>query len=290
MIIDTNRRLTPRIDCLKSSGVSTAIRYYARTTAQPEKRLVRAEAEALVGAGLSIAVVHQAGGASPDSFSRAAGKKDAEYSFAYAIETIGQPAGTAIYFAVDFDCDADNYTSRVLPHFNAIDEVAKSGVFSRTFDIGAYGNGLVLSRLLAAGLCKYAWISQSMGHHESKQFKAGGRWTLAQRLPSSLCGIGVDVDDLNPATGDFGSFASLQPTTTAHAAPAAAGGGTRARTTASAGLRLREGPGMQFGIVRLLPPNTVVAVLRTQDSWSIVDVDDDGLAEGAVASAFLAAL
>jgi len=290
LIIDTNRRLTTRLDCLKSSGVATAIRYYARTTSQPEKRLVRTEAEALVGAGLSIAVVHQAGGASPDSFSSAAGKKDAEYSFEYAIETIGQPAGTAIYFAVDFDCDAANYTNRVLPHFKAIDAVAKSGAFTRKFEIGAYGNGLVLARLLDAGLCNYAWISQSMGHHESKQFKASGRWTLAQRLPSSLCGIGVDVDDLNSTANGFGAFSPLQPIATAHAAPASTGGGSRFRTTASSGLRLREGPGMQFGVIRVLPPNTALTVLGAQDSWSIVDVDGDGLAEGAVATAFLAAL
>lgn len=186
MIFDTNRRLTARLDCLKSSGATTAIRYYARTTSQPEKRLIRSEAEALVGAGLSIAAVHQAGGASPDSFSSGAGKRDAEYSFQYAIETIGQPEGTAIYFAVDFDCDAANYTSRVLPHFKAIDAVAKSDAFTRKFEIGAYGNGLVLARLLDAGLCKYAWISQSIGHHESKKFKASGRWTLASACPATF--------------------------------------------------------------------------------------------------------
>jgi len=290
LIIDTNRRLNTRLDCLKSSSVATVVRYYARTTSQPEKRLIRSEAEALVGAGFSIAVVHQAGGASPDSFSSTAGKKDAEYSFEYAIETIGQPSSAAIYFAVDFDCDAANYTGRVLPHFNAINMVANSGVFSRSFEIGAYGNGLVLSRLLDAGLCKYVWLSQSMGHHESKQFKASGRWTLAQKLPTSLCGIGVDVNDLNSAANGFGSFTTLQPITTALAAPASTGGGSRFRTTSSSGLRLREGPGTQFSVIRLLPPNTAVTVLGTQDSWSIVDVDGDGLAEGAVASAFLAAL
>ncbi|MNQ83384.1 hypothetical protein D3C85_984620 [compost metagenome] len=188
MIIDTNRRLITRLDCLKSFKVATAVRYYARTTLQPEKRLIRTEAEALVDAGISIAVVHQAGGASADAFSSTEGKKDAEHSFEYAIETIGQPGGAAIYFAVDFDCDAANYSSRVLPHIKAINMVANSGAFSRSFEIGAYGNGLVLSRLLDAGLCKYAWLSQSMGHHESRQFKDGDRWTLAQRLPSSLGG------------------------------------------------------------------------------------------------------
>ncbi|CAB3901065.1 hypothetical protein LMG26684_04606 [Achromobacter mucicolens] len=290
MIIDTNRRLNSRIDCLKSSNVATAVRYYARATSQPEKRLIRTEAEALVNAGISIAVVHQAGGASPDAFSSINGRKDAEHSFEYAIETIGQPGGAAIYFAVDFDCDAANYSSRVLPHFKAINMVATSGVYSRSYEIGAYGNGLVLSRLLDAGLCKYAWLSQSLGHHESRQFKASGRWTLAQKLPSSLCGIGVDVDDLNSAANSFGDFSSLQPITTALAAPVLVGRGSRFRTTASSGLRLREGPGIQFSVIRLLPPDTVVAILGTQDSWSIVDIDGDGLAEGAVASAFLGAL
>lgn len=101
---------------------------------------------------------------------------------------------------------------------------------------------------------------------------------------------GMDVDDLNSAANSFGDFSSLQPTTTALAAPVLVGRGSRFRTTASSGLRLREGPGIQFSVIRLLPPDTVVAILGTQDSWSIVDIDGDGLAEGPVASAFLGAL
>jgi hypothetical protein len=240
-------------------------------------------------AGLSIATVHQAGGASPESFSKSLGKLDAEYAFSHAIETIGQPAGSAIYFAVDFDCDAHYFDDRVLPYFRAVEAVANLGGFSRRFEIGAYGNGLVLSGLLEAGLCKYAWLSQSMGHHSSKQFKATGRWTLAQRLPSSLCGIGVDVDDLNPAAAGFGDFKTLQPPAAAKVA-APGSPSTRFRTTASAGLRLREGPGTQFDVLKLLPPGTVVTVLTLQGDWAIVDLDGNGLAEGAVHASFLAAL
>lgn len=48
MIVDTNRRTTSRLDCLRLQGVETLIRYCARTTSHPEKRLTRSEAEALV--------------------------------------------------------------------------------------------------------------------------------------------------------------------------------------------------------------------------------------------------
>lgn len=289
MIIDTNRRLTSRLDCLQSAGVKSVIRYYARSTSQPEKRLTREEAQAIVASGLSVVVVHQAGGASPESFSKALGKQDAEYAIQYAIEAIGQPPGSAIYFAVDFDCDAKNFTDRVLPHFKAIEAVSKSGEFSRRFEVGAYGNGLALNGLLEAGLCKYAWLSQSMGHVNSRQFKASGRWTLAQRLPSSLCGMGVDIDDLNPTAVDFGEFGTLLPLATGKlGAPGSPS--MRFRTTASAGLRLREGPGTQFEVVRLLPPGTVLTALTLQGDWAIVDLDGNGLAEGAVHASFLAAL
>lgn len=37
MIVDGNRRTTSRLDCLHTAGVETTIRYYARTTSQPEK-------------------------------------------------------------------------------------------------------------------------------------------------------------------------------------------------------------------------------------------------------------
>lgn len=47
---------------------------------------------------------------------------------------------------------------------------------------------------------------------------------------------------------------------------------------------------MQFSVIRVLPPNTALTVLNMQDGWSIVDIDGDGLAEGAVGSAFLVAI
>lgn len=290
MIIDTNRRTTARLGCLREQGVQTLIRYYARSTSQPEKRLTRAEAEAVIASGASLAVVHQAGGADASSFSSERGRLDAEYALKYAIESIGQPAGSALYFAVDFDCNAAQFQQRVVPHFEAIREVNLGGQFAKQFAIGAYGNGLVLRRLLAQGLCDFAWLSQSLGHAESREFKASNDWTLFQHLPSSLCGIGVDVDELNPAAaGGFGAFGDLDPP---QAAPADGGptpqASMRFRTMAASGLRLRAGPGTEFEVRRLLPLGTLVEVISRFGDWAIVDVSGDGSADGAVHSAFLA--
>ena len=288
MIIDTNRRTNRALGCLRENGVNTIIRYYARTTGQPEKRLTRAEAEAIIAAGASIAVVHQAGGASVDSFSAAQGRQDAAYAFRYAIETIGQPAGSSIYFAVDFDCDARQFKDRIVPHLRGIQEVNESGTFTKKFSIGAYGNGLVLDGLLTEHLCQRTWLSQSTGHHESKAFKATNKWTLFQQLPSMLCGIGVDIDDVQGNAHDIGQFDDLDTVRPALAVGGIATSvGNRFRVNATSGLRLRGGPGTDFDVQRLLAVGTIVEVLSRVGEWAIVDINGNGVADGAVHAAFL---
>jgi len=291
MIIDTNRRTTNALPCLISGGLSSIIRYYARTTMQPEKRLTRAEAEAIVAAGLSLSMVHQAGGADLGSFSAGKGRLDAHYTFRHAIEVIGQPSDTMIYFAVDFDCSPVQVVSNIIPHFEAINAVNTSGAFSKRFRIGAYGNGAVLSRLLEDGLIEAAWLSQSTGHHGSAAFKSSGKWTLFQKLPSTLCNLGVDVDLLNPAAGGFGEFRALDTPQAVETVFAAALDmpGPSHRVAANAGLNLRAGPGVEFPVLRLLPAGTPVQVIHRVGDWAIVDVDGSSLADGAVHAAFLAA-
>jgi hypothetical protein len=58
MIIDTNHRTTAKLPSLSEKGVTAILRYYARFTKQKEKRLIRSEAEAIVDAGMFLAVVH----------------------------------------------------------------------------------------------------------------------------------------------------------------------------------------------------------------------------------------
>jgi hypothetical protein len=290
VIIDTNRRTTPKLPCLRGEGVETIIRYYARTTRQTEKRLTRSEAEAIIAAGISIAIVHQAAGDSASAFSRAIGQQDAGYVLDYASSTIGQPAGSAIYFAIDYDCDADDVANRIVPYFEAVKQTFAAFSGPR-YTIGAYGNGAALTRLLSDGLVDFTWLSQSTGFTGSRAFKRSNRWTLFQHLPSTVCGLDVDVDDLNANASSFGAFLTLGTGPgQVVAMPVPAGAVENAFTVrARSGLRLRSGPGLGFEVIRLLPPGTTVFVVSRSGDWAIVDLTGDGLIDGAVHASFLSA-
>ncbi|HET7715414.1 MAG TPA: DUF1906 domain-containing protein [Bauldia sp.] len=209
MIVDTNRRTTPHLACLRNRGVTAIIRYYARMTRQPEKRLTRAEAEAIVAAGLHIGVVFQSAGDSAACFGRRTGLKDGVHSRSYAASVIGQPEGSAIYFAVDYNADGTDLKERIVPYFEAVGEAFARSPRRPDYRIGVYGNGIVCATLLDKGLAELAWLSQSTGHHGHEAFKKSNRWTLFQHPAAMLCTIGIDEDELRPGAADFGGFDRL---------------------------------------------------------------------------------
>jgi glycoside hydrolase-like protein/SH3 domain-containing protein len=279
MIIDTNHRTTAKLACLASAGVSALIRYYARVTSQPEKRLTRAEAEAVRDAGMSIAIVHEAAGNHAEAFSHDTGVADASYARNYGAKVIGQPAGSAIYFGVDYDSKEPDITNRIVPYFQAVRTVLSAPDGSPVYRIGVYGDGVTLKALLDAGLVDFTWISQSTGFPGSKQFKASNRWTLFQHLPSTVCDLDVDVNDLNPAGTDFGAFSRLDSL----AVP-----GMHQIVKARSGLRLRAGPGTNFDVQKVLPFGTSVSVVSRSGDFAAIDLDGDGAIDGFALAAFLA--
>src|SRR4051812_26125591 len=100
IIVDASTQTAAALPCLKRNGVEAVGRYYARETKHPKKRLTRAEAEAIVGAGMRITVFHQSAGDSAGDFSLDIGERDGSYARRYASLTVGQPENSAIYFAV----------------------------------------------------------------------------------------------------------------------------------------------------------------------------------------------
>src|SRR4051794_23604418 len=104
-VIDCSLHTTKHIACLKEAGVDVVFRYYARRK-QPdyEEKILRSdEAIALSEAGISIAVVYQYNARSPGKCNYDQGLSDGRVARKYAHKTIKQPAGTAIYFGVDYD-------------------------------------------------------------------------------------------------------------------------------------------------------------------------------------------
>lgn len=280
-VVDTNRNTTTKISCLKQSGIKAIIRYYNRD--QTPKVIKRAEADAILASGLALCIVHQRGGRSTSEYGKQNGRLDAAHCRQYG-ERIGQPSGSGIYFGVDFDISAADLNSAVVPYFQAIrDEMAAGGDLPK-YRVGAYGSGLTCKTLLDKGLVELTWLSQSRGFRGTTEFRASNRWNLLQLMPDTLCGIGVDPDIVNPAKPDFGQFSAGGMVEAVHPTH------QRFRVIARDGLRLRSGPGVEFGQVGSLAFGREVFEVRRQGEWSFVDVEGDGQVDGAAHNGFLEAI
>lgn len=66
-----------------------------------------------------------------------------------------------------------------------------------------------------------------------------------------------------------------------------ASGDREFRVIASSGLRLRGGPGLEFGVLTTLPFGTPVTVLSRSGDWAKIDSTGDGGADGFVHAEFL---
>jgi len=209
-IIDTPFRTTNSIPCLKSQGVSTVIRYYnfSNSSSFPHKRLELAEAETLAANGIEIGVVFQQRQNRVSDFSELKGFAAGREAFRQAHHSIGQPAGSGIYFSVDFDASTSEINSNVIPYFQGVRRAFKqeSGGNSE-YRVGVYGSGLVSSKLTDRGLIELVWLAMSRGFRGTRDALDAGKFDLAQLAPErTLCGLGVDFNDPNPARPDFGPF------------------------------------------------------------------------------------
>jgi predicted chitinase len=194
--VDTDTNVTRYLPTLAAAGVTAVGRYYS---VNKSKLLTLTEAEAITNAGLSIFAVYEDGN-DPTKFTANLGTFQAEQALICARE-VGQPQGSTIYFAVDFDCTATQFQQQITPFFTAINAVFAGQGFP--FKIGVYGSGLVCQGLLAAGLCSYTWLTNSTGFQGYQHFYASKRWNLAQHLPKYYGKLQADP---NETGADFGAF------------------------------------------------------------------------------------
>jgi hypothetical protein len=292
-IIDVSSPCTRKAAALRTAGVATVIRYYSRDTIRTSKRLSREEAQALAQAGLRIGVVHEGRhGDKPDNFEHASGIADARHARTYGAAMIGQPAGSTIYFAVDFDASQAQIRNLIVPYFRGVADAFAEATGESGYVVGVYGSGAVCAALLDAALVRKTWLSQSRGWSGHARFLASGRWDLQQALPQSVAGIECDPNTANDGH-DIGDFVLGQPVV-APTATRTVPGTTMAstvsvplRVNARSGLRLRTGPGTDFDFERILPLGTLVHPIKKVDAWMQVDLQGDGVADGFVSSAYL---
>jgi hypothetical protein len=186
--------LAPR---LKANGIEFVCRYYSRN---PAKNLSASEAQALAAEGIHLVAVWEAAGDETSAFGAAQGEEDARDALKLA-EAIGQPPGSAIYFAVDFDALANQIAELIEPYFTAV-----NAVIAGKYRIGVYGSGLVCTTLREAKLAEYFWLACAGGWQGTRGF-AG--WHIHQSLPADRYGLGFAVDPDEAVDGDFGAWLPL---------------------------------------------------------------------------------
>jgi hypothetical protein len=190
--LDTTVELTRYAQALHEvHGFDFALRYYSHNAA---KNLSLGEARALSAAGLQIGVVWETSGTHPGFFTLAQGVADGSAAHRMAFDAIGQPSGSAIYFAVDYDASQADLDGPVSNYFTGVHAgLFAAGGGQQLYQVGVYGSGLCCATLRERGAAAFSWLSQSTGFAGSESYARTLQYELIQYLPQRLVIDGVTL-------------------------------------------------------------------------------------------------
>jgi hypothetical protein len=183
---------------LKDAQVEFVARYYR----DPDSRwpaLSPSEAQLLSSRGLKIVAVYEYHSPKPAHFSYEWGYYDALMAHSEA-RGVGQPDGSAIYFAADFHARGDDLAS-IVDYFRGINAgLATAGGGTADYAVGVYGSGPVCDAVRGAGLARYSWLSNSITWDDGTAYED---WNIMQG--ASLSELSFD-NDSDEASNDYGAF------------------------------------------------------------------------------------
>jgi hypothetical protein len=184
------------LDQLRNGRVDFIARYY-RDPVSSWPALSAGEARRLSSLGLKIVAVWEPSSPVPEYFTYSSGYDDAIAAYRQA-KAVGQPAGSAIYFAIDFNAEdlasIEQYFQGVAAGFGA----ASGG--SAEYKIGVYGSGAVCDAVKGAGLAQYSWLSNSTAWDGSSGY---ADWNIRQG--EALADFSFE-NDSDEARGEYGAF------------------------------------------------------------------------------------
>lgn len=215
---------------LEAAGDSFVVQYIGidPSTEDGGAAVTSAQVQTDLSAGLRIASIFETNSMSSTIFktgmptfgweaylTEAQGEADAAAA-QQAAEAIGQPAGSAIYFAMDFDPAATDGTineatalSRVNSYFAGVKEYFASVSSGSVYTIGVYGAGATLRSVSDAGLAQYTWLARSTGWDGYTIGEADGvthGWSMIQSAASPFNGVPINQDTTE--TDNFGAWNS----------------------------------------------------------------------------------
>ncbi|WP_285474871.1 glycoside hydrolase domain-containing protein [Actinoplanes sp. NBRC 101535] len=163
------------IATVKSLGYKYAGRYLTGGT---NKVLTHSEIALILDNGMSIFPLYQEWGDKVQYFSYDQGFEAGRAAYQAAVK-FGFPAGTVIYFSVDFDALDTEISSYVIPHFRGVvDGVRQSPT---DYAVGVYGCRNVCIQLAAAGLTSRSFVSgMSTGYSGNLGYPLPNNWAFDQ--------------------------------------------------------------------------------------------------------------
>jgi len=183
---------------LQDSRLEFVARYY-RDLASRWPTLSANEARRLSALGLKIVAVWESHSRSPTHFSYSSGYYDAVMAYQQA-RAIGQPYGSAIYFAVDYNVPSQSLAS-IEEYFRGVAAgLTGEGGGVASYTVGVYGSGAVCDAIKGAGLARYCWLSNSFAWAGSTSYDG---WDIMQGMPRSDLSFSQDSDE---ARADYGAF------------------------------------------------------------------------------------
>jgi Domain of unknown function (DUF1906) len=183
------------VDELRGGRIDFVARYYRNPTSSLPA-LSPQEARKLASLGLKLVAVWEQNSPDPENLSRSSGYNDAFSAYEQA-KAVGQPAGSAIYFAIDFNA---HELEPAKEYFRGIAAgLAAAGGGRAEYDVGVYGSGAVCDAIKRAGLARYSWLTKATSWDGSLDYND---WNIKQgeALPFSF------DNDSDEARGDYGGF------------------------------------------------------------------------------------
>ncbi|MGK9252355.1 DUF1906 domain-containing protein [Paenibacillus humicus] len=193
-------------------GLRYAARYLVPESHWKWKRLSQAESLILTNAGLEIVSVFETSASRPRG-GAASGTEDGKLALAEA-KVIGQPEGSAIYFAVDYDAKSSDFDSIEAYLRAAAKEIPG-------YRIGVYGSYAVVEAMAKRKAALHFWQTYAWSGGKESAFAHIFQYSNGRQLGGTL----LDLNNFNGGEGAWSAKVVKPPNRPAELTPKIIRGG-----------------------------------------------------------------
>ena len=218
--IDVPHDASDALNEIRDSKVDFVARYYRSPTSRWPALSAR-EAQRLSALGVNLVTVWEWHSNQPEYFSYNSGYADGISAYNQA-KNVGQPPGSAIYFAVDYNARSADIDGPIRQYFQGVNaELAAASGGRPEYKVGVYGSGAVSGAMKRAGLARYTWLTGSVAWTGTYSYDD---WNIRQGGHFSVLSFNHDANEAKEDYGGFrvAGFGGAAPVAAATPAPSSA--------------------------------------------------------------------